>query len=220
MEILLLSLFLIEKPLILENNSCILQGLFLLTIYKSILNIDIDITKCFHKEIIKIIMKKLLLLCSLLLALSSSHAANINSNFQSTATLQASCSIAADSINFGIINLSSNYQFSSGVTSICSRDITLTITFSTGASNSYSSREMVGANGSNQDRLKYNIYTSDFNSTTPSAHILGDGNNGTENIKLISTGFSNTVNAQIYLFPNQFVTPDVYTDNITVTLSY
>ena len=185
------------------------------------------------KKISKIKIISALLLGILTLP-NIANAGSATSNFQSGATLNATCQWTGGSINFGNIPLGSGVTNSSGnIVVLCNGGVSYNIIFSTGNSNNQLARAMSGS-GSNTDTLVYNIYT-DTTYTT----IIGDGTSGTShpltgatNGRPITGGLSGGRNQytsggrpiqwNIYgqLQNNQYITPDNYTDNLTVTVSY
>ena len=179
-----------------------------------------------------------LILTALWLSLATlsnvAQAGTATSNFQPTATLNATCQVTGGSISFGNIPLGSGVTNSTGnILMLCSSGVAYNIIFSAGNSGNQLQRSMNGSSG-NTDTLGYNIYT-DSTYTT----IIGDGNSGTSHPlsgvmsgraitngliagrnAYVSTGRTIQWNMYGQLQNNQYVTPDNYSDNLTVTISY
>lgn len=75
---------------------------------------------------------------------------------------------------------------------------------------------MTGADSANADKLAYNLYTANDYTT-----IWGDlGGSNFNTVDLVGTGAAQTSTVFGKLALNQYLKPDTYTDNLTVTLSY
>lgn len=162
-------------------------------------------------------MKKSLLVAATLAALSGSAVAGSTSaNFQTTATLGASCSVSASDINFGAITPAETGEASANgsVTATCSKGLPVSIAISAGNSGTFAQRTM-GGTGGNTDKLAYNLYTMSNNGS-----VWGDKTEGTSTIGMNGTGIAQTKTIYGILALNQYLKPDTYTDNLTVTLSY
>ena len=131
------------------------------------------------------------------------------------------CTINAPNMNFGTydifsaaplaaqdtISISCNYCFGGG---------NVSLSFSTGASGTYSSRTM--SNGT--DSLNYNLFAD-----TSHTQILGDGTNGTYTYQTtLNGGFIGTVQGSFTAYglipAQQNVSPGTYSDTIAVTLTF
>lgn len=177
-----------------------------------------------------------IVLGALLLSVATfAQAGSATGNFQSGATLNASCQLTGGSINFGSIPTGSGVTNSSGsITVLCNGGLAYNILFSAGNSSNQLARGMSGVTSGNTDSLLYNIYT-DTTYTT----IIGDGNSGTTHPlsgstsgRPITNGLSGGRNQYVSsgrliqwtiygeLQNNQFITPDNYSDNLTVTVTY
>lgn len=155
------------------------------------------------------------LILSLFFSLSA-LGGTVNSNFQSNATLGASCVISVPNYNFGNYNPQAvpGFVFQRYIQT-CSKGVVGVVSFGGGSSNNVLDRTMVGSVSG--DLLHYNIVVS----ASTTATIIGDGTQGT--MTRSSTGTGGGVSSPIgfyYIAPNQYVTPDTYSDNVTVTLTY
>lgn len=139
------------------------------------------------------------------------------SSMQGSATINATCTISSSNINFGTISPSQTGKATSNaiISATCTNETPYTINVGTGSNNSYAPRAMSGANSGNNDKLEYNIYSDSSYST-----IMGDGTSSTFQIQGTSTGGTQTYTIYGQLSLNQFVTPDNYTDNVTLNLNY
>lgn len=159
---------------------------------------------------------KISLLALALVALSSqAFATSITSSLQSTATISSSCLVSATDISFGSYSPRTGSSTSGTITSTCSNAVPYTISMSSGGSGNVSAKAMTGTKG---DTLLYSI-------TNQANQELGDGTGGTVVISLTGTGVAQTttMQAQIVVLPGgvaQFVTPDNYSDTLTLTVAY
>lgn len=162
------------------------------------------------------IKSKLFLMAFTVIA-SQAFAGTTSTNFQSTATLSSSCVVSATTLAFGVITPASTgvNKSTSNINVLCTKDTSYTLALSTG-NGTYAQRHMVGTNG-NTNKLNYNIYV---DSSYPFSDIWGDGTNNTANVWEISSG--TTFNHVVYgVLPlNQYLQPDNYSDNLTVSLTY
>lgn len=152
----------------------------------------------------------------LFFSLSPVFAASESSTFQVGASLISSCEFSITNLSFGNIAASSTgeLKFNGNIQSKCNRDTSLIIKINGGNSGDFNNRKMFGTNG-NLDVINYNIYI-DETYTNPWQHTRGVA--GLFNI----TGTGNIQNTIIYgkLNLNQYVKPDTYTDNLTITFEY
>jgi len=126
----------------------------------------------------------------------------------------ASCSASATVISFGTINPFGSAVTSNGtITVACSNgqnSATYTIALSTGGSGSYANRQV--KNGT--QTMNYNLYT-----TTALSTIWGDGTGGTSTVTGTDTRTTKTFTVYGQITPAP-VTPNTYSDSITVTVTY
>lgn len=163
-----------------------------------------------------------------------SAAQTTSGNFEAGATLNSSCAVSVTNMDFSTINPLINNTVTGTLTLLCNGGFT-NIQLSSGNSNDFNMREMNGQ--TNGDKLKYNIYTD-----TEYTKIIGDGTSGTSRplsglyagrtfINGVARGrdiYTDTGIASrgiaLYFFgkvdAGQYVKPDTYTDNITVTITY
>jgi spore coat protein U-like protein len=164
------------------------------------------------------LMKKIVL-HSLFLSLAfssiSAFAGSATTNVAGAADVQATCSVAVGNINFGQISTASSTNASTSITAICTKDTSYTLSVNIGNSSSFNNRIMTGSTSGNVDGLNYNIYNSNqYNS------IVGDGTGSTVVYTGTGSGLSQSYSLYGSIPGNQYVTPDNYTDNLTVTLNY
>lgn len=141
--------------------------------------------------------------------------------FTKTATFQASvtaldaCSVSASPMSFGSVTLpvSSNVDATSSITVNCTSGTAWTLSLSTGASSNYGTRNLL----SGTEGFMYNLYT-DSNRTL----IWGDGTGSSVTDGGTGTGADqvNTVYGRIFSGQSPLPGAGVYSDTITVTLTY
>jgi spore coat protein U-like protein len=139
---------------------------------------------------------------------------NSTANMQTTANVTSSCQLDTwTNVNFGNISVSeTNYQANQAFNVVCTKGSTWTV--QVGAGNGLqTNRYMLGANSN--DKLYYNLYT-DTTYTT----IYGDGTQATSTFSGTGSGQAQTNIIQVKMAPGQFVTPDNYSDTITLTINY
>ena len=161
-------------------------------------------------------MKKTLLaiVCSLpMLALADSGTTVV----AGSAFVNSTCTVTATNLNFGSVQSapSGELHSTSMVSSTCTKETSYTMSFNTGSQSDYHNRAMTGSKSGNTDLLAYNIYQD-----TAHANILGDGTNSTYLVSLMGDGTPQNLTVYGSIPLNQYITPDDYTDNLTVTLSY
>jgi spore coat protein U-like protein len=125
-----------------------------------------------------------------------------------------SCSFrSVSSVSFGAYDVFSTLANNNGVGSLsvkCTGGANSVISLSTGQSNNFTNRLMrSGAN-----TLNYNLYTS-----TAHAQVWGDGSGGSSVTSTINNG-TFTLNIFGQIPARQDVAVGIYTDNITVTVSF
>lgn len=170
-------------------------------------------------------MKKIkkinVILTSLLLSSASAFAAGATNSttaiVQSTAAITASCLVTSVDMNFGQLSPQATGEATSTsqVTATCTKSTNYTIALGTGSSGSYSARTLSGAKSTNHDKLNYNVYKD-----TTYASILGDGSNGTSMLTGTGSGIQQSFTVYGMLQLNQYITPDNYSDNLSVTINY
>lgn len=150
-------------------------------------------------------------LLALALALSSTQAlaGSTSGNFQSTASLSASCTISMADINFGVIAVTGFQTKSVDITVMCNKSLGYDIGINAGNSGDFSSRTMKGSKPDNTDQLVYVLnreYGAPWNDSNAVYHGVGTGD--TQKVKL---GIS---------ILNQYVQPDNYSDDLVVSVRY
>jgi spore coat protein U-like protein len=148
---------------------------------------------------------------------SAAYANSTNSNFNSTASIASNCVVSSTDINFGSISPQASGQATATATvqAKCTNTTAYTINIGPGASGSFSQRTLTGTKSGNTDSLNYQIYEESTH-----VNILGDGSSNTVPLAGVGSGaFQNfTVYGLLYL--NQYITPDVYRDALSVTINY
>lgn len=151
---------------------------------------------------------------------------NLTTNTKASATLSKSCAINATNLNFGAVDASiSGNAATSSINMLCSKNTSYQIQLGFGQYGSVSTgRQMNGAKSN--DRLIYVLCKNP--GLTNVAYAGGELNctnqsdmwyltqyvyNGT------GTGFSQTVPVYGYTY-NKWVTPDTYSDLMTITVLY
>lgn len=127
----------------------------------------------------------------------------------------ASCTVSATPVAFGTFNPFGSTVTSTGtITVACSggtRNATYTIALSTGNSGSFAQRQTSIA----APYLMYNLYT-----TSSYTSIWGDSTGGSVIVTGSDTAATNNYTVYGQLPMPQGVTPNTYTDSITVTVTY
>lgn len=149
-------------------------------------------------------------------AAQSAMAGTATATFQVTATVNSACVVSATNVAFGTITpAATGTSTATGtITSTCTKTTPYTLAISAGSSASVAGRTMVGGTAGNDDKLAYNLYTSNTY-TTPWGETVG-----TNTVGLTGTGTAQTSTVFGRLDLNQYLKPDTYTDNLTVTLAY
>lgn len=131
------------------------------------------------------------------------------------AAKQASCTVSATPVAFGTFNPFGSTVTSTGtITVACSsgsKSATYTIALNAGNSGSFAQRQT----STTSPYVKYNLYT-----TSGYTSIWGDGTGGS--VTVTGTDTTITSNFTVYgqLPTPQGVTPNTYSDSITVTVTY
>lgn len=169
-------------------------------------------------------MKKLLKISAILMAMgvsslvNTSMAAGPTGNFQTNAVINSSCVLTASNVAFGGYTptaAATALNANGTINATCSNGVVYNLTLD-GGKGGIATRKMAGGKSGNADFLFYNIYTTSAKTT-----IFGDGTTGNSG-KITMTGNGNSQATTIYgsLLTNQFITPDDYSDNLTVTMTY
>ena len=131
------------------------------------------------------------------------------------ASKNTSCTVSATPVAFGSFNPFGATVTSTGtITVACSsgsKNATYTIALSTGNSGSFATRQT----STSMPYLSYNLYT-----TSGYTSIWGDGTGGSVTVTGTDTTATNNYTVYGQLPTPQGVTPQGYTDNITVTVTY
>lgn len=166
--------------------------------------------------------KSFVLALPLLLAALQSHAASqtATANFNVTITILKQCTVTAPAtINLGSVGANdlktTTTSSTQAYTVLCSKGTPYTIGFSSpnDISAGSATHQMKGT-GSNTDYVQYNLFDATTNGTVPldsSAHVVSDTGTGASQSK--------SVKAQVVNYTTA-VTPDTYTDTVTMTVTY
>lgn len=160
-------------------------------------------------------MKKNIILGLILISSGVSTYANTSTTMNSSALLLPSCDMMISDVNFG------NYQPQQGLKTLlnlkvrCNNGITYELYLDGGASKNVLNRTMKNGAG---ELLGYNI----FLNSEATGTIFGDRHEYgvVSYFRTGSTGIWNSWTFGARLNSNQFVSPGVYTDTITATISY
>lgn len=157
---------------------------------------------------------KIWAIMALLFSAIQSQAGTATGNFQSIANLTPTCVVRTwIDINFGsITNGSTSYLSNEPFQITCTKGTTYDVTVS-GGNGTVDNRYMLGQ--LKGDKLYYNLYT-----TTSYTTVYGDGTAGTVKISGTGDGTTKLSILQAKMQSGQWVTPDNYQDNITLTLTY
>lgn len=168
-----------------------------------------------NKKIINTATLSLLMLSSSTFAAGSTNSST--AIVQSSAAISASCLVTSVDMNFGQLSPQASGQATSTsqVTATCTKSTNYTIALGTGSSGTYSTRTLSGVKSNNNDKLNYNVYKD-----TSYVAILGDGTNGTFVLSGTGTGIQQAFTVYGMLQLNQYITPDNYSDNLSVSINY
>jgi spore coat protein U-like protein len=166
----------------------------------------------------------LLLLCACFLSVASVHAGTTTGTTKATATLASTCQLNVPNIVFGNLTLgaanSVMYQAET-LSVLCSKNApyTLNMSFGNNASHPVSGcpadcRYLAGSKSGNTDVIFYNIatttaYNTVWSSPYTHANVTGTG-----------SGAWQQINYEAAIQTSSWVTPDNYSDNLTLTVSY
>lgn len=163
------------------------------------------------------------LLLSFILNHSPAYAGTQSANMQSSATLGSTCTISANTVNFGdlaqktsnpqVVTATENFQ------ALCTKNTAYTIQIDDGGNTSGNNRYMIGANSGNL--VQYGICYTNVVSVSPwSCESGADSWNPTVPAHAF-TGTGVVQNITAYVFaPTGYYVPDTYSDTTTATLSF
>ena len=136
-------------------------------------------------------------------------------SFNSTATVTSACEVKVSPLSFGIVNADSTAN--TNIEVVCSKGVSAYVGISFGNSSNAVGRHMLGSVG-NTDKLYYNVYK---NSQTEEVWGISDGlfTNVSDGSKQIMTIYGKIGNYQTGV-SDVYVTPDTYTDQLTVYVTY
>lgn len=161
---------------------------------------------------IGLLLPVLLLLASVR---SASALTNVTSQFQVTASVAGTCTLATTTLAFGAYNPASATALagSTTVAPTCTNTTPWTLAFNAGSTSGATISQRLMANGA--ATLKYNLYTTSADTT-----ILGDGTSGSSTLTGTGTGAAQTTTIYGLIPIGQYVTIGSYSDTITATISY
>lgn len=147
---------------------------------------------------------------------SSSPAATSTTVVPVTATVIASCTVTATALAFGNYNgiSGSMLDASATITPICTSGTVYAVALDAGLGSgaTMTTRKLTGADGA---ELDYGIYTDVSRST-----VWGDGTGGTSNLAATGTGIAQPATMYGRIPAGQTSAVGVYSDTVTVTLTY
>lgn len=141
----------------------------------------------------------------------SAQAASTTASLASSATVAAYCTVSSGSLGFGTYSASAASTATATVTATCTNTTTYTIALDKGTNGASETTRVMKA-ASSAATLSYGIF-SDSGYTTNWGTSAGS-QSGTGN------GSAQPFTAYGKVPSGQFVTPDSYTDTVTVTLTY
>ena len=154
------------------------------------------------------------------MAAGIAQAATTGTSFQVTATVQSTCSATAATLAFPNYTPGGGAQIGNTTISVkCTKNTPFTVALNAGATtgDAYTQR-LMGGSGTNT--LQYNLFTS-----AALAQVFGDGSGGTGTVAGTGLGVATANAVQVFgqvpdSATNQAAVPGVYTDTITVTVTY
>lgn len=156
----------------------------------------------------------------LLSAAGSATGATATTIITVSATLASSCSVSANPLSFGLYQPGQGNMSASTTLAVrCTRGAPFSVALDAGSSGGSVAQRLMSMGAS---RLQYNLYTSSAHST-----VWGDGTQSTATVSGIGHGLTSaaaithTVYGQLPDSPaNVDLAPGLYTDTITVIVSY
>ena len=148
---------------------------------------------------------------ALLAGAGEAKAATTTATMNNTATVASYCTVTTGSLAFGTYTGAANVTTSATVSATCTNTTAYTIALDKGANGTSETARLLKASGS-AATLSYGIF-SDSGYTTNWGTTAG-AQSGTGN------GSAQNFTAYGKISSGQFVTPDSYTDTVTVTLTY
>lgn len=143
------------------------------------------------------------------------NSATESDTFDVRLTIQANCQITAADIDFGTfaVGTTAQYDGQGNVVVTCASGTTpYTVALSSGVANSYTPREM--RQGSPLLAVQYNLFTTAARTT-----VWGDGSGATVT-QASTAGQQQTFTAYGRVPAGQAVTPGVYLDTVTATVTF
>lgn len=142
------------------------------------------------------------------------YAQTATANFNVTITIQAQCSIAATTLDFGSQPgvITANVDSTNTISVTCTNTTPWTVSLSTGSSAAFDPRTMTGPGGATVD---YNIYRD-----AARTEIWGDGTGGTFTVTGTGNGGTQPQTGYGRVPPQAAPTPGGYSDSITATVTF
>jgi spore coat protein U-like protein len=139
---------------------------------------------------------------------------NVTSNFQVTATVAGTCTLATNTLAFGAYSPSgAAVTGSTTVAPTCTTSTPWTLAFNAGSTTGGTISQRLMTTGSST--LKYNLYTTAADTT-----LLGDGTSSSVTLSGTGTGAAQTTTIYGQIPAGQYVAAGSYSDTITATISY
>lgn len=161
--------------------------------------------------------KKILLSLLATLLVTNAQAQIQAGDFQTNATMNATCAVSANDVDFSFSPVADTTVVRSTLTAkvTCSKNLPFTLGLSEGSSGNVLDRIM--SSTTTNDKLHYNFYVG-LNSPVVVGHT-GTGT-GTGVINSTGTGSNQNIIVQGRMSKNQFVAPGQYSDSLSVVLTY
>lgn len=147
-----------------------------------------------------------------LMAMQGAQAATATATMNNTATVAKYCTVTTGSLAFGTYTGAANATTSATITATCTNTTSYSVALDAGTTTGATETARLLKAASSAATLAYSI-TSDAGYTTNWGTTAG-AQAGTGN------GSAQTLTAYGKIASGQFVTPDSYTDTVTVTLTY
>lgn len=160
----------------------------------------------------------LALLASGLMMNFTAHAASVTTSFTVRANIAAPCTVTADDMDFGTVNLDNSNETNSNIYVNCPVGVNAYVTIGTGLSydTSEDSRRLSQTIGGVDNFIQYSLYA-DNARTVPFRTFMSSGYGG---VGITGTGLDETVPVYGYI-PVQTSKPaGTYTDLVNVQVDY
>ena len=145
------------------------------------------------------------------------HAATATTTFNVKLTVGASCTVAATDIDFGTVTaaVAANLSQSGTLSVRCPASTSYTLGLTPSNNTTTGAGEMSGTTAGNTSTVGYQLHQ-----TSASGPVWGNVT-GSNTVTGTGSGMGNTTTHTVYAsVPTTDVTPDTYSDVVTVTLTY